>query len=133
AFFNQGYAYLVQGNFSAAEMKLLESLKLRGRESEASCLLGKTYEKEGRTDESQRLVAQAARLSQRVERWLNQPLPKLERFVTTTTFRSHEDVWNDQRLARRAHGQDLGMWLDTVQTDIDAYLYGDALRELQDV
>ena len=72
-------------------------------------------------------------LSQRVERWLTRPLPKLERFVTTTTFRTHEDIWNDQRLARRARGQDFPSWLDVVQSDIDAYLFGEALRELRDV
>jgi len=78
-------------------------------------------------------VAQATRLSQRVERWLTQPLPKLERIVTSTTFRTHDDLWNDQRLARRARSQDLVPWLDIVQSDIDSYLFGDALRELRDV
>ncbi len=68
-----------------------ESLSLRGRDSEALFLLGRTYEKLGRVEESQKLIAQATRLSQRVERWLNQPLPKLERFVTTTSFRTHEE------------------------------------------
>jgi len=96
-------------------------------------LLGRTYEKQSRLDESRRLIAQAARLSPRVERWQTQPLPKLERFVTTTTFRSHDDVWTDSRLARRARGQNVQAWLEIVQSDMDSYSYGDALRELRDV
>src|SRR6185436_19075607 len=106
--------------------------KLRGRDSEALFLLGRAYEKQGRLEESQRLIARASRLSQRVERWLTQPLPKLERFATTTTFRSHEDTWNSQRLSRRARGVGLAAWLEMIQTDIDAYLFGDAVRELND-
>jgi tetratricopeptide (TPR) repeat protein len=133
AFFNVGYASYLKADYAMAEKNLVESLKLRGRDSEALFLLGRTYEKQGRLEESRRLIAQASRLSQRVERWQNQPLPKLERFVTATTFRNHDDSWNDQRLARRARGQDLASWLDMVQSELDAYLFGDALRELRDV
>ena len=132
-FFNMGYISYIQGDFAAAERNLLESLKLRGRDSEALFLLGRTYEKQGRLEESRKLTTQAARLSPRVERWQNQPIPKLERFVTATTFRSHDQVWNDRRLARRARSQELPAWLEIVQTDIDAYLFGDALRELHDL
>jgi tetratricopeptide (TPR) repeat protein/TolB-like protein len=132
-FFNIGYLSYIKNDLDAAEKNLVESLKLSGRDSEALFLLGRTYEKQGRSEESRKLLAQATRLSQRVERWLTQPLPRLDRFVTTTTFRSHDDVWNDQRLARRARSQDLVPWLDVVQADIDSYLFGDALRELHDV
>ncbi len=133
AFFNMGYVSYLKGDADAAEKNLVESLKLHGRDSEALFLLGRTYEKQSRLDESRKLIAQASRLSQRVERWQNQPLPKLERFATATTFRSHDDVWNDQRLPRRARAQSLPVWLDIVQADIDSYLFGDALRELHDV
>ena len=133
AFFNMGYASFVQGDADAAAKNLNESLKLLGRDSEALFLLGRTYEKQGRIEESQRLIAQAARLSQRVERWLSQPLPQLERFAAMTTFRSHDEIWNDQRLARLARAHDLTSWLDMIQTDIDLYLFGDAFRELHDV
>jgi tetratricopeptide (TPR) repeat protein/TolB-like protein len=133
AFFDMGYAYFLKGDFEGAEKNVGDSLKLRGRDSEALFLLGRTYEKLGRIDESQKLITQATRLSQRVERWLTQPLPRLERFATTTTFRSHEDVWNDPRLARRARGLGMSAWLDVVQSDLDAHLFGDALRELHDV
>jgi len=133
AFFNVGYASYLKGDFDAAEKNLLETLKLRGRDSEALFILGRTYEKQGRTEESRKLLAQAARLSQSVERWLTQPPPRLERFVVSTTLRSHGDVWNDQRLSRRARSQDLSSWLDTVQAEIDSYLFGDAMRDLTDV
>jgi tetratricopeptide (TPR) repeat protein/TolB-like protein len=133
AFFDMGYADFLKSDFEGAERNVNDSLKLRGRDSEALFLLGRTYEKLGRIEESQKLTAQATRLSQRVERWLTQPLPKLERFATTTTFRRHEEVWNDQRLARRARGLGLNAWLDLIQSDLDAHLFGDALRELHDV
>ena len=133
AFFNMGYAAYLQGDFEAAEKNLQESLKLRGRDSEALFLLGRTYERQNRTDESRRLIAQAARLSARVERWLSRPLPRLERLVTATAFRSRDDIWNDRRLIRRARGQDLPAWLEIVQADIDSYLFGEAMREIQDL
>jgi len=132
-FFNIGYVSYLKGDIDAAEQNLFESLKLRGRDSEALFLLGRTYEKKTRPEDSRRLISQATRLSPRVERWVTQPLPRLERFSTATTFRGHDDVWNDQRLTRRARGQDLPSWLEIVQGDIDAYQFGDALRELRDV
>lgn len=133
AFFNMGYASFIKGSLDDASKYLNESLKLRGRDSEALFLLGRAYEKQGRADDAQKLIAQASRLSPRVERWLNQPLPMLDRVATATTFRSHEDVWNDQRLDRRGRGIGLNAWLDVIQTDIDAYLFGDAMREIRDV
>ena len=133
AFFNMGYASFVKGDLEAAAKNLNDSLKLRGRDSEALFLLGRTYERQGRAEESQKLIAQAARLSSRVERWLTQPLPRLERFATTTTFRSHDETWNDQRLARRVRARDLAGWLDMIQSEVDSYLFGDALREIHDV
>jgi tetratricopeptide (TPR) repeat protein len=133
AFFNMGYAHFLKGDSASAETDLNVSLKLRGRDSEALFLLGRTYEQLGRTGESQKLIAEATRLSQGLERWLTQPLPRLERFRTTTTFRSHDEIWNDRRLARRARGQSLNSRLDEVQSDMDFYRFGDALRELHAV
>jgi tetratricopeptide (TPR) repeat protein/TolB-like protein len=132
AFFNLGYASFLKGDWSPAEKHLMTSLRLRGRDSEALFLLGRTYEKQGRAEEGRTLIAQAARLSPRVERWLKLPLPQLERFTTATTFRSHDDIWTDRRLARRVRSQDLLSWLDSIQAEIDSYLFGDALRELRD-
>jgi tetratricopeptide (TPR) repeat protein/TolB-like protein len=133
AFFNIGYVSFLKGELDSAAKNLNESLRLRGRDSEALFLLGRTYERQGRLEESQKAIAQASRLSQRVERWLNQPLPRLERLASATVFRSHTETWTAKRLARRARSQDLGTWLELIQTEIDSYLLGDALRELQDV
>lgn len=132
-FFNIGYASLVKGEFDAAVTNLEQSLKLRGRDSEALFLLGRAYEKQGHVEESQKLLTQATRLSQRIERWLTQPLPKLERLSESTAFRKREDLWTRQRLMRRARGQDLTGWLDEIQSLIDSYSYGQAIRELQDI
>jgi len=131
AFFNIGYAGFLRGDLETAEKNLTESLKLHGRDSEALFLLGRTYERQGKPEESRRLIAQASRLSQRVERWQTQPMPRLERFPASTTFRSHDDVWNDQRLARRTRSQDLMSWLESIQVMIDSYQFGDALREIK--
>ena len=81
-------------------------------------------------EESQKAIAQASRLSQSVDRWLTQPVPKLERLATSTAFRSRDEIWTQQRLVRRARSQDLPVWLELIQMDIDSYLLGDALREL---
>jgi hypothetical protein len=123
----------MRSDLERAEKNPLESLKLRGRDSEALYLLGKVYERQGRAGESRRLIARASRLSQRIERWATQPLPRLERLAASTSFRSHADIWTEQRLARRARGQELAAWLELVQSDLDAYHYGDAIRGLQDV
>lgn len=133
AFFDMGYACFLNNDFECAERNLGASLKLRGRDSEALFLLGRAYQRRGRAEESRRLIAQASRLSQRVERWVSQPIPRLERFATTTTFRTHDEVWTERRLARLARMHDLSAWLDAVQMDIDSYLFGDALRSLRDL
>ena len=130
-FFNIGYANLLKGEAETAAKNLNESLNLRGHDSEALFLLGRAYERLGRIEESQRLIAQAARLSQRVERWATQPLPKLERLSTTTAFTNGTEIWTDQRLARRAKGHGLTLLLEFAQNQIDAYMYGEAVRELQ--
>ena len=133
AFFNLGYLNLTKGDFDNAAKNLIQSLKLRGRDSEALFLLGRTYEKQGRLEDSQKTIAQASRLSQRVDRWLTQRLPKLERLASSTLLRSREEIWTYQRLVRRARSQDLPAWLELIQMDIDSYLLGDALRELDDL
>jgi tetratricopeptide (TPR) repeat protein len=42
-------------------------------------------------------------------------------------------LWNEQRLARRAGGQDLGRWLEGVRTQLDSQLFGEAVRQLQEI
>src|SRR5262245_26699472 len=131
AFFNIGYVSLLRNDFDLAAKSLSESLSLRGHDSEALFLLGRVYERQGRLDEAQRLFAQATRLSQRVQRWLTQPVPKLERLSTTASFTNGEEIWNERRLQRRAKADGLAMWLDSAQNQIDSYMYGEAIRELQ--
>ena len=130
-FFNIGYISLLKNDFDLATKSLNESLSLRGHDSEALFLLGRAYERQGRLDEAQKLFAQATRLSQRVERWLTQPVPKLERVSTTASFTNGEEIWTERRLQRRAKADGLAMWLDSAQNQIDSYMYGEAIRELQ--
>jgi len=131
AFFNIGYVSLLKNDFDLTAKSLNESLSLRGHDSEALFLLGRVYERQGRTDEAQRLFSQATRLSQRVERWLTQPVPKLERLSTTASFTNGEEIWNERRLQRRAKTNGLAMWLESAQNQIDSYMYGEAIRELR--
>jgi Flp pilus assembly protein TadD len=133
AFFNSGYVSFLENWNEAAISFLSESLRLRGRDSEAIFLRGKVYERLGRREDSQRATAQAVRLSQRLERWLSQPIPKLERVRPSTSFRKPDEIWTAQRLARRAKGQDVDSWLEAIQTEIDANHYGEAIRELETV
>jgi len=131
AFFNIGYVSLLKNDFDLATKSLNESLNLRGHDSEALFLLGRVYQRQGRLDESQKLMAQAARLSQRVERWSTQPLPKLERVSTTASFTNGDEIWTVARLQRRAKNDGLTAFLDSAQNQIDSYMYGEAVRELQ--
>jgi tetratricopeptide (TPR) repeat protein/TolB-like protein len=133
AFFNLGYVNFLRNDYDGAIQNLTQSLKLHGRDSEALFLLGKAYERQGRIDESQKLISQAARLSQRVERWLTQPLPKLDRISAVADFQNPDDIWTPQRFARRAKSQDLTSWLEAIQNKIDSYRYGEAIKELQDL
>jgi tetratricopeptide (TPR) repeat protein/TolB-like protein len=131
AFFNIGYVSLLRNDFDLATKSLNESLNLRGHDSEALFLLGRAYERQGR-DESQKLIAQATRLSQRLERWLTQPMPRLERVSTTSSFMDGQRIWADRfRLERRAKSDGLAMWLESAQNQMDSYMYGEAIRELQ--
>src|SRR5262249_22851570 len=95
-------------------------------------------ERLGRTDESRRAIARAIRLSPRLERWSNQPLPSLQRLrvqpePTELRFPQQTSIWSPSRLSRRALGQDLTARLEAVQNQMESQLYGDAHRELQDI
>jgi tetratricopeptide (TPR) repeat protein len=132
-FFDMGYASFRKGDFDDAVKNLTASLKNHGRDSEALFLLGRSYERVGRFEESQKAISQATRLSQRVERWMSRPLPDLVRLAMSLPSRTHGQTWTPQRLTRRADGENLSQWLESIQTEIDFYLFGDALRDLQDV
>jgi tetratricopeptide (TPR) repeat protein len=104
---------------------------LQGRDAEALFLLARVYERLGRIDDSQKTMSEAVRLSPRVERWRNQPLPKLERLRTSADLPSVE--WTPSRLARRAKGQDVDLWVESVQKLVDSELYGEAMGQLQEI
>ena len=94
-----------------AASRLTQFLRSHGRDAEALFLLGQTYERLGRTKDSQRAVAQATRLSPRLEKWVGQPLPNFARLRTqynATELRMPFDttIWNEARLARKAAAQD---------------------------
>jgi tetratricopeptide (TPR) repeat protein len=72
-----------------------------------------------------------------VERWLTQPLPRLQRLRTSpdpALLRGIDfaDLWSSQRLLRRAKGQDAASWVESIQALVDSQLYGDAQRELRE-
>jgi len=135
AVFDIGYGYFIRGEIDTAARRFEQTLRLQGRDAEAMFLLGKSLERLGRIEESQKLISQAIRISPRLERWLAQPLPKLERIranANITSLRTGDtlNLWTPARLARRAKGQDLKTWLDYVQSEVDSQFYGEAIREL---
>jgi tetratricopeptide (TPR) repeat protein len=135
--FNIGLVAFTKDQLDLAAQSLEQFFKLQGRDSEALFLLGRVYEKQGRT-ESRRMIAQAIRSSPRVERWLSQPLTDNQRIATQVDpteirFALQTSIWNPSRLSRRALGIDLPMWLENVQNQVDSQLYGEAQRELQDI
>jgi tetratricopeptide (TPR) repeat protein len=110
ATFNLGYLAFSKGDWELAATRLGQFLQNHARDSETVFLLGRTYDRLGRTDESQRLTAQALRLSPRLQRWLSQPIPNLAR--TRAQFNATElrmptagGIWNDARRLRKAQAQ----------------------------
>jgi tetratricopeptide (TPR) repeat protein len=139
--FDMAHLGLMRGERSdldAAARSIEQFLRLQGRDAEAIFLQGRIYERLGRTEESQRLIASAVNLSPRLGRLVNQPLanfgrPRLQSSVTPLRIAPKPTLWNDDRLRRRAHGRDIASWLDTVQKSVDSQRYGEALQELQDI
>jgi Tfp pilus assembly protein PilF len=127
-----------RSDMEAAAKSIEQYMKLHSRDAEAIFLQGRIYERLGRIEESQRLIASAVNLSPRLGRWVNQPLTNFRRLrtqpnVTALRLAPEATIWNDDRLQRRAHGSDIATWLDAVQKSIDSQLYGEALAELQDI
>jgi tetratricopeptide (TPR) repeat protein len=138
AVFDIGYLSFVRGDFENAAKSFEQTLRLQGRDAEALFLLGRSYERLGRTEDGQKTIAVATRLSPRVERWLAQPLPKLDRLCITPNTSSLNApgatrIWTQDRLARRAKGQELSAWMEFVQSQADSQMYGDAIRELKEL
>jgi tetratricopeptide (TPR) repeat protein len=127
-----------RSDLEAAAKSIEQFLKLNSRDAEAIFLQGRIDERLGRVEESQKLIASAVNLSPRLARWVNQPLTNFRRLrpqpnVTDMRLAPQLTIWNQERLQRRAHGRDIATWLDTVQKSVDSQLYGEALRELQDI
>jgi tetratricopeptide (TPR) repeat protein len=108
AAFNLGYLSFTRSEWDLAATRLAQFLQDHSRDSETMFLLGRTYDRLGRADESQRLTAQALRASPRLERWLSQPLPNLIRVRTqfnATELRLPQGLWSEARRTRRAVAQ----------------------------
>ena len=138
AVFNTGYLSFVRGDFDSAAKSFEQTLRLQGRDAEALFLLGRSYERLGKTEDAQRTIAVATRLSPRVERWLFQPLPKLDRLCITPptsslNARGATRAWTQDRLLRRAKGQELNAWMDFIQSQADSQMFGDAMRDLKEL
>jgi len=139
--FNMAHLGLMRGERSDLETsaKSIERfLKLTSRDAEAIFLQGRIYERLGRIEESQRLIASAVNFSPRLARWVNQPVPNFRRLrpqpnVTEIRLAPQLTIWTEERLLRRAHGRDIATWLDVIQKSVDSQFYGEALRELQDL
>jgi tetratricopeptide (TPR) repeat protein len=138
AAFNLAHLAYATGNADAARKRLEEFLLLYGRDAEAFFTLGRALEQMRLDNEAQRAMAQALRLSPRLERWLDEPLPNLTRLRTQfnpTEIRLAADgsIWTQARLSRRAAGQDPAAWLDSVREQIDSQLFSETIRELRDM
>ncbi len=111
ALFNVAYIAFARGDLEIAVSRWTEFVGSHGRDAEALFVLGRSYERLGRTAESQRLIAQATRLSPRLEKWAGQPIPNLARLRTqfnATELRMafETTLWTEDRLARKAAVQD---------------------------
>ena len=138
AIFNIGYLSFLRGDFDNAAKSFEQTLRLQGRDAEALFLLGRSYERLGKAEDAQKTIAVATRLSPRVERWLVQPLPKLDRLcvipaTSSLNARGTTRAWTQDRLVRRAKGQELNAWMEFVQSQADSQMYGDATRELKEL
>jgi tetratricopeptide (TPR) repeat protein len=106
ALFNLAYLAFNQGDVDTAADGLNEFLRNHNRDAEAQFLLGRVYERIGRTEDAQRLFTQSTRLSPRLERWVGAPLPNLTRLRTqfdATELRLPAGVslWTEARLSRK--------------------------------
>ena len=105
ALFDMAYVAFTKGDWDTASSRFSQYLQARGRDSEVLFLLGQTYGRLGRNDESRRLTAQAVRQSPNLARWVNQGVPNLLRLRTqfdATELRMPGGVWNEARRARKA-------------------------------
>ena len=110
AAFNLGYLAYSQGDWEQASGRLARFLEAHPRDSETVFLLGRAYDRLGRAAESRRLTEQALRLSPRLQRWLEQPIPNLARLraqfdATELRTSGSGGLWNESRRARKVAAQ----------------------------
>jgi len=104
AAFDLGFLSYNTNDGEPAANRLAQFLQSHPRDAEVMYLLGRTYDQLGRVDEARRLTAQAIRLSPRLGRWVDQPVPNVTRVRTqfnATDLRLPSGVWNEARLSRR--------------------------------
>jgi len=110
AAFNLAYWSYRQGEWELASSRLAQFLQTHPRDAETVFLLGRTYDRLGRADESRKLTDQALRLSPRLQRWLEQPVPNLARVraqfdATELRTSAAGGFWNEARRQRKAAAQ----------------------------
>jgi tetratricopeptide (TPR) repeat protein len=110
AAFNLAYLAYSKGEWEVAAGRLAQFLETHPRDSETVFLLGRAYDRLGRTVESRRLTEQALKLSPRLQRWLEQPVPNLARLraqfdATELRTAAAGGLWNEPRRARKAAAQ----------------------------
>jgi tetratricopeptide (TPR) repeat protein len=104
AAFDLGFLSYSSSDGQLAASRLAQFLQSHPRDAEVMFLLGRTYDQLGRADEARRLTSQAIRLSPRLGRWVDQPIPNVTRVRTqfnATDLRLPSGVWNEARLSRR--------------------------------
>jgi tetratricopeptide (TPR) repeat protein len=117
ASFNLAYLPFSRGDMEAALRSLTSFLRSNARDAEALFLQGQAYERLGRIADAQRVIAQAMRLSPRLEKWVGQPIPNLARL--RAQFNPIDlrlpvgvTIWNDARLSRKKDAQDASEFLN---------------------
>jgi tetratricopeptide (TPR) repeat protein len=108
--FNMAYLAFSKSEWELASSRLAQFLQDHARDTEAVFLLGRAYDQLGRAEESRRFTAQALRLSPRLGRWLDQPVPNLARvrteFNPTELRMSAGGAWNEGRRFRKVAAQE---------------------------
>jgi len=105
ALFDLAFIAFTKGEWDTAASGFSQFLQTRGRDSEVLYLLGRTYARLGRNDESRRLIGQAIRQSQNLARWQTQVIPNLLRVRTefdATELRLRGGIWTEARRSRKA-------------------------------
>lgn len=105
ASFNLAFLSLSRNDWDAAASRLAPLLRAYPRDAEVMFLLGRAYDRLGRTEEAGRLTAQALRLSPQLSRWSGPSVPNAIRVraeFDATEVRMPSGIWTEARLSRRS-------------------------------